>query len=273
MWRSGIALFAILVPGAAIAQSSTQVQGTASIRNPASIHLDYETYAAGVHVAGVEAGLQMGPLAYRMDLGFHTTGMVGLLFRGHQLDRVDGVWRAGQVAPSKFRGEGYWRGTDRLTEIEYANRDPVVRHLTPPNADEREDVPDKIREKTIDTLSALVQLIRAVRETGRCELTVRTFDGRRATEIEAHTVGQETLDSSSRSSFSGKALRCDFSGRMLAGFKLGDAKAAESRPLHGSAWLAPVAAGGPPLPVRMAFETRWFGDATMYLTTVTPASE
>jgi hypothetical protein len=43
--------------------------------------------------------------------------------------------------------------------------------------------------------------------------------------------------------------------------------------MHGSAWLAPVVAGGPSLPVRMAFETRWFGDAIMYLTSIGPASD
>lgn len=65
---------------------------------------------------------------------------------------------------------------------------------------------------------------------------------------------------------------------MVAGFRLGDDHARDSRPLRGSAWLAPVVSGGPPLPVRMSFETRWFGDATMYLTAAgagedgTPAS-
>lgn len=261
MWRCALGLLAILIPGAAAAQ------------HPASLQLSYETYAAGLHVAGVETELHLGPAKYRMDLKYHTTGLVGALFHGHQSDRVDGVWRGGRAVPSHFRGEGWWRGIDRLTEIEYLNGRPMVRDLIPPNAEEREEVPEKIRENTVDTLTALVQLLRAVADTGRCELTVRTFDGRRATEIEAHTVGQETLEPTSRSSFSGRALHCDFSGRLLAGFKHGDTKETESKPLHGSAWLAPVAAGGPALPVRMAFETRWFGDATMYLTTIGPASD
>jgi hypothetical protein len=43
--------------------------------------------------------------------------------------------------------------------------------------------------------------------------------------------------------------------------------------MHGSAWLAPVVAGGLRLPVRMAFETRWFGEATMYLTDIGPGAD
>ena len=101
---------------------------------------------------------------------------------------------------------------------------------------------------------------------------MRTYDGRRAVEIEAHTAGVELLETSSRSSFAGKTLRCDFSGRMLSGFKFGDDREHDSKPMQGSAWLAPVVAGGPPLPVRMTFETRWFGDAIMYLTGISPGS-
>ena len=64
------------------------------------------------------------------------------------------------------------------------------------------------------------------------------------------------------------ALRCDFAGRMQAGFRFDDNRERDSKPLHGSAWLAPVTTGGPNLPVRMTFETSWFGDATMYVTAI-----
>jgi hypothetical protein len=35
--------------------------------------------------------------------------------------------------------------------------------------------------------------------------------------------------------------------------------------MHGSAWLAPVVAGGAPMPVRVRFETGWVGDAVTEL--------
>ncbi len=86
-------------------------------------------------------------------------------------------------------------------------------------------------------------------------------------------MGEELLEPTDRSSFGGKALHCDFSGRMVAGFWLGDDRERDRQPLHGSARLAPVVSGGPRLPVRMSFETRWFGDATMYLTSIGPGSD
>jgi Protein of unknown function (DUF3108) len=260
MLRSGASLLAFL-PCAALAQA------------PVSLHASYDTYAAGLHVAEVEGGVSIGPWSYQLSLGWHTTGVVGLFLRGHQFDVVNGSWQGQRAVPTRFLGEGLWHGEDRRTEIDYQQDKPIIRQLLPPNATEREAVPDSLQANTIDTLSALADLIRIVELTGRCERTVNTFDGRRAIEIEAHTVGQETLGPTSRSSFAGKALRCDFSGRMLAGFKFDDDRVRDSRSMHGSAWLAPVVAGGPPFPVHMTFETKWFGDATMYLTGVGPGSD
>jgi hypothetical protein len=188
-----------------------------------------------VHVAEVDTGFSFGTWNYQMTLGYHATGLMGFFFRGHQLDHVNGSWHGRRVAPSAFVGQGEWRGLGRPAEIDYQQGKPVIRQLVPPNADEREAVPESLRDHTIDALSALAELIHVVAETGRCETTVRTYDGRRAVEIEAHTVGEEMPETKNRSSFTGKALRCDFSGRMLAGFEFGDDRERDSRPMHGSA--------------------------------------
>jgi hypothetical protein len=260
MLRCGLVLFGLL-PGTAVAQA------------PLSLHASYATYAAGIQIASVETGLGFGPHSYQMDLGFRTDGVVGVLFSGHQMDRVTGVFSGRQSVPHHFLGEGVWRGVDRRTEIDYQQGRPLIRQLLPPNEAEREPVPEPLQANAMDPLSALVQLIRVAADTGGCEISIRTFDGKRAVAIEAHTVGEEVLEPTARSSFAGKALRCDFSGRLLAGFKFDDDRARDGKPMHGSAWLAPVLSGGPPMPVRMAFETRWFGDATMYLTSIAPVAD
>ena len=156
------------------------------------------------------------------------------------------------------------RGRPLVTQIDYPGGNPRVVQLAPPVEDDRESVPASLQPGTIDSLSAMAELVASVARTGRCDGAQRTFDGRRLSELSARTVGEESLAPTGRSTFSGRALRCDLEGRQIAGFAK-DADPAAARPLHGSAWFASLAPGTPAVPVRISFETRFFGAATAYL--------
>jgi hypothetical protein len=255
MGRSLFLLTVLMTAAPAVAQQSAP-----------SVHAGYETYALGVPVAALSTDFALGPRDYRIDLAYHTVGLVGALFGGHQTSTVEGSWEGDRPEPRRFLGDGIWRGQARQTLIDYRGGAPIVRSLVPPNDTERESVPPSLQEGSIDTLSALALLIRQVAHTGRCEAEVTTFDGRRAVDMVARTAGHEVLEPTGRSIYAGPALRCDFDGRMVAGYLLGADAAQAARPQHGSAWLASVVPGGPPVPVRISFDTRWFGPATMYLT-------
>jgi hypothetical protein len=219
-------------------------------------------------MADIETTVSTTPRTYRMSVTFRTTGLAGFFYSGSQTGIVRGSWQGGNAVPEQYIGEGTWRGAKRVADIEYEHGQPKVRQLVPPNETEREPVPENLQANTIDMMSAMMQLVRAADTTGRCEGTVRAYEGRRLVEIEAHTIGPEVLPPSGRTSFAGRALRCDFSTRLLAGFNLGTDHARDARPMHGSAWLAPVVAGGAPMPVRVTFETGWVGDAVTELTGV-----
>lgn len=235
----------------------------------ARVHLDYDTYAIGVEVMQMHAFFGLGPWNYQIRVNYHTTGLVGVFYRGTQENSVRGAWDAESALPIEFSGDGTWRGEKRITVVDYLNGEPLVKQLVPPQEAEREPVPPAMLDHTIDTLSALAQLMRQVQDTGNCTTHVRTYDGRRVLDVSAVNAGEETLDATHGSVFHGKALRCDFEGRELAGFLLGQDDPEHRRPLHGSAWLATMVPGTAPLPVRIAFQTRWFGETSMYLTGIT----
>lgn len=234
------------------------------------LHASYDIYAVGVPVAALNAGFDLGAREYRVDLAFHTTGLIGLLYQGRQLSAAEGLWEADRAAPRRYEGDGVWGGRSRQTLIEYRAGQPVVRSLVPPEDEEREPVPSRLQANSVDTLSAIATLIRRVARTGRCETEATTFDGRRAVDVAARTAGEEVLPPTARSVFTGRALRCDFEGRLLAGFPRTGDQSALRRPQHGTAWLAQVTPGAPPIPVRIDFDTRWLGPATMYLTAAGP---
>lgn len=238
----------------------------ASAQQSTQVHLVYDTYAVGIEVMQMHVFFGLGPWNYQVNLDYHTTGLVGLFYRGHQINTVRGAWDGDGPRPVEFFGDGVWHGEARRTLIDYDHGQPDIRSLIPPQEAEREPVPPALRAHTMDTLSALVQLMRKVEQTGSCETTVRTYDGRRVLDVSARTVGQEMLAPEHGSIYRGPALRCDFEGSEIAGFLIGEDDPEHRKPLHGSAWLAPMMPGAPPLPVRVAFQTRWFGLTSMYLT-------
>src|SRR3954462_981422 len=148
MGRGATIIISLFVPCAAFAQA------------PVSVHASYATYAAGLPVADVDAGISMGPREYRMSLAYRTTGMTGFFIRGHQYDTVEGSWRGIRAAPERYVGQGDWRGPERVADISYEHGYPRVRQLTPVDDDPREPVPDSLRANSIDALSALMELIR-----------------------------------------------------------------------------------------------------------------
>ena len=236
------------------------------------MRLAFHTYAVGVHVADAEAVVSLGPWTYQAELGFHTVGIVDSLYRSRHRSAVHGKWHDDRPEPVHYAAHGFWRGEPRDIEIDYEQREPLVRQLQPPLEPTRDPVPPALRQGSTDALSAFAAMARTAAATGRCESTARTFDGRRAAEMTARTGGFETLDATSRTSFAGASLRCDFESRMLAGFNHDESSQSEYRPLRGSAWLARLEPDGPPIPVRMSVETRWLGHVTFYLTAIDGAT-
>lgn len=235
---------------------------------PLSVEAQYEVYAAGLDIAAVQTDYAIAPQAYQMRTSYHTLGLVGLFASGTNTSTVTGTWRGETALPRQLFVEGSWKGDPRLADIDFSGDTPIVRRLVPSDAQERQPVPEALKTGSIDTLSAFAELIHAVSGTGRCDLTVRTYDGHRVLRFDTRTAGREALSPYRNAQFTGSALRCDFTATPIAGMKDGDD--ADARPFRGSVWLAPLTPGSAPFPVRLAFETRWFGDAIMGLIKTAP---
>ncbi len=231
----------------------------------APTRLHFVAYSTGLRVLDVQATLALGQGQDQIDLALQTLGLFSVFVTGHTQTVARGAWRDDAAMPAFFGASGEWRGKTLLTRMTYVGGQPDVSALLPPITQEREPVPPALQANTIDSLSAMAELVRRVNDTGRCEGAARTFDGRRLSEITVRTAGMQMLARTSLSIFAGPALRCDFDGRLLAGFKFEDDRARAARPRRGSAWFARLSPGGPLLPVRLQFATPFFDDATMYL--------
>ena len=232
---------------------------------------EYTGYSHGFVVLKLAATLLLGESNYSVHVTFHTAGLAGLVVRADNDSSATGTFRGAQAWPSLFEASGHLRGSSRLTRMRFTDGTPVVLALSPPVEGERSIVTPAQSAHTMDTLSALALLVRQVGQTGQCDGSVETFDGRRLGMQTARTAGHDWLGPSERSIYAGQVLRCDVEGRQIGGFVHSENEADLRRPRHGTAWLADMVPGAPPVPVRVAFDNKILGQVTLYLTKAAPA--
>ncbi len=234
---------------------------------PAALLPEILHYTISLHGIALLEGsfcFGLGAASYEAGLTAHTVGLVDLLVHGSSVLHVDGtIDPAGAVHPRAYAEHSRLSGEDYGVAMGFADGRPVLRDQHPPQERYRLPIPDDALPGAIDGLSAVaVQSLAAAQ--GRCPGDVRLYDGRQVRLLSMRGETVDTLDRG-RSAFAGRALRCETSSTMLAGYLKSSPVDGQSRPRRGRLWLAPARPGGPPLPVRKAIDADAFGDAVIRL--------
>jgi hypothetical protein len=225
----------------------------------------YVGYVLGVHVFDLTLVVSLQPAGYRMAASFRLVGLLGALWPAEGSTVVDGHFTDSRAMPQVMVSQGRYWGTSHVLNVDWKDRLPEVVQMIPPLEKDREPVPVRDQVNTMDTLSAVAEIMQEVAASGRCDMTARTYDGSRLSELSARTVGQEVLKPADRSSFQGDALRCELTGRMIGGFVRSDDSAASRRPKVATIWFARAKPDEPPIPVRMTFAQQGSPGAIAYL--------
>ncbi|MDB5376208.1 MAG: hypothetical protein JWR00_654 [Rubritepida sp.] len=240
--------------------------GLALLASPAaaeSWQASYVFTVAGVTVMEARVDLDIGgPGApYMIETRTRARGVATLFFRGEQVSRSEGTWRGRIPTPRVHRSSGNWRGSARRTVIEYGpGGTPRVAILEPVQDLERTPIPPEALAGTMDALSAMLQLSRQVRETGRCEARARIFDGRRLTELDLTTDPVRQPEGGGQPS-------CVIESRMIAGVPV--ERPEDARPMRSVVHFGlPVQPDAPMLPVRIELASRWWGTIQVVLNQV-----
>jgi hypothetical protein len=235
--------------------------------------MHYDGYAMGLNLFAIDLTVALRPTSYRMKLSFRLVGMADLLFHANGSTVVDGRFDGPRARPRELFSAGQFGGEQHVMQLDWVGDAPMVTQMKPPPETDREPVPASEQSGTVDTFSAIAMLLHRVGESGTCESTARTFDGERLTEFAAQTTGVEMLASTARSSFQGRALRCDVTGRMIGGFMRDADRAELSKPKHASVWFARLAPDQPEVPVRIVFYAKDSPSAMIYLKEPAAASD
>ena len=231
--------------------------------------LNYTMHVMGIPLADATLNIDMTEAGYRSRLHFHTTGLAALVDSGRVDQTVSGTLSYERPAPQVYRSIGYLHGQNRVVDMMWQGGTPMVTAIAPPNAVEREDVPVALRAGTVDPNSLIVLLLHLADRTGRCEDAARSYDGHELQLFRIRTAGRGRNPGLQPVELcSDVPCAATSPARSLAGFRFGSGGEQDRRLRRGTIWLARVSDSGPPLPVRAAVETRWFGDATIYLTSV-----
>lgn len=221
----------------------------------------YVITVAGAVVMEAEVAFDLGGETYRVEARTRTRGLASLMARGESVTLSEGRWQGGQAQPRLYESQGHWRGTARRARLEYGpDGEPRVLVMQPAQDMARAPLPPGPRAGTLDNLSALAQLVRHVRDTGRCDVTATGFDGRRLTRFEV------TRDPVVQVADRG-LLRCVIESQPLAGYALDRPDAAN--PTQVNAIFGVLRPDTPALPVRVEIASRWWGRIEATLVAIT----
>lgn len=209
---------------------------------------EYALTLAGVRVMEAQITFDINGPRYSVETRVRSRGLATMVSRGDQVTRSEGTWRGNEPVPLRYVSQGTWRGSARQVRIDYVAGEPRVTTLVPPEDMPRTPIPPTDLRGTVDSLTALASLARAVDRTGRCEGAARMFDARRLTNFVARTLGQEE-----------GGLRCTVESRQLGGIPTDRDPDAASQPQTVDAWFARPEEGGPAIPLRVQLASRWWG--------------
>lgn len=236
----------------------------------------YRVFVGGITALDVEAMLEVTGDRYRIEVSAVTGGAIGRLFSWRTDSLTNGYVRGDDLRPASHRQTSQLRGEPRNVTLTYGPQGDVDASVTPPpEKDDREPVPPALQRGTLDPLSAVLDLLFAVGASQGCDRSLPVFDGRRRYDMVFSEVGRRIVDPSRYSVFAGVAQQCRVTYKPVAGYGRSSpagrfwqrSSPADRPPVD--LWLAPVAAGYPPLPVRLETDSD-FGSVVVHLTGVTP---
>ncbi|GLR81989.1 DUF3108 domain-containing protein (plasmid) [Azospirillum oryzae] len=236
----------------------------------------YRVFVGGITALDVEAMLEVTGDRYRIEVSAVTGGTIGRLFSWRTDSLTDGYVRGGDLRPANHHQTSQLRGEPRNVTLTYGPQGDVAASVSPPpEKDDREPVPPALQRGTLDPLSAVLDLLFAVGASQGCDRSLPVFDGRRRYDMVFSEVGRRIVDPSRYSVFAGVAQQCRVTYKPVAGYARSSpagrfwqrSDPADRPPVD--LWLAPVAAGYPPLPVRLETDSD-FGSVVVHLTAVTP---
>jgi hypothetical protein len=233
---------------AAVAVLGLWLAAPASAQAPAAVELDYRLYVGGLHALSLTARIAREGEGYRMRVLARTDGLVAELVDAAYEAESAGVTDGAVPRPRRYRGVSRDGDENKSVALSWSPERVPAAVFEPAHDAPTEPLADEVIAGTVDPASAALTLMTTLAASGRCELRVPVFDGKRRYDLVAGDGGSRELRSSRYAPYAGPATECVVAIERIAGFRSG--KLAGRYPDRISIFLAPLWEGMP-VPVRL----------------------
>ncbi len=242
MRRRIIVLVAVLV----VSTCSKRMEALAA----QDLALHYDVYYLALPIITLDVASRVVQGAYSTSVAVRTAGLLGFFAPWESQVTANGAIEGAVVRPTSYRAASAYRGRAQQIELEYGRAGAVQTAVHGVLSDgTREQVPDALRDGTLDPVSASALLTRRLAATGTCSGTIAIFDGLRRYDVRCDDLGTADLPPSRHDRYRGPARHCHAAIDVIAG----ELRSGESAEL--SAWLAPPVEGADPVTVRLDLES------------------
>jgi len=232
---------------------------------PSAIELDYKIFLGGLHALSMTTQLSRdGDAGYRMAVDAATDGFIGALVDARYRAESEGVTAEHTASPRRFQGVSGQDGDGDGKTVTVVYRDGAAPEVAfaPAHEAPSDPLPADMTTATVDPPSAMMTLMETLGTTGRCDATVKVFDGKRRYNLMSSHAGELYLKASGIAPYDGPAVECRVGIERIAGFRTG--RFAKRYPDEITIFLASVIDGAPPVPVRLHAKNM-FGALRMHL--------
>ncbi len=157
--------------------------------------LRYQIEVGGVQVGRIKVAAEDGAETVHARVGWAMEGFLGMLEQGQGKLEGQGRVTPDSVLPAAFKGKFEKSDRKREVRIRYGEDGAIEDVKLKSNGRTREsEVPDELRQDTVDTLTAFWRLRRWLAQEPLAETSIQVFDGRRRYDLHARPLGREQVE-------------------------------------------------------------------------------
>ena len=205
--------------------------------NAQNWNLDIKGYLSGFKVGIASGKFTKNNDKILLEIKAETVGITKLLFPWEQTIIVEALLLQKEIKPIFYRIDDLREKTKKgHMELTFKNDLAVVTSAMPSIISDtrRKPVPKELIKNILDPASAIIAIGYMSGIANKCDHKIKVFDGRRRFNLLTEDMGIEELTPSVFTDSSGKALKCKFFIKKIAGYS---DKELKKHPKSGYIWL------------------------------------